>query len=453
MSALVTVEQCRRVMEQAARWGRKAGADGVEILIGGGREALTRFANNGIHQNVAEREQYLSVRAVVGQRTARAATNSLTEEAVRRVTEEAVALARASAPDKEMCPLLTPAEAGTPPAVARYDAATAETGPAARAEAVAEAIGIVRAAGQVAAGIYSTGESFEAVLNSEGVEAFHSETKAVFSITAMAADSSGWAKTSETSAGAIGTAALARRAAEKARLSAGPREIAPGRFTVILEPAAVLDLVGQIVPGFSATSVADTRSFLNDRLGQALFGTNIAITDDASHPLQSGAPFDGEGMARRPLTLVRAGTPLEVPYSRARARAEGKTATGHGLPLPNETGEMPANVVIAGGGASIEEMIRSTARGVLVTRVWYIREVDPYETIMTGMTRDGTFLIEGGEMAGGLKNFRFNHSIIELLKNVEALSHAARATGEETFDMVAPAMKVRDFPLSELTKF
>jgi PmbA protein len=318
---------------------------------------------------------------------------------------------------------------------------------------VAEAIAIVRAAGQVAAGIYSTGESFEAVLNSEGVEAFHSETKAVFSITAMAADSSGWAKASETSAGALGTAALARRAAEKARLSAGPREIPPGRYTVILEPAAVLDLVGQIVPGFSATAVADGRCFLNDRLGQALFGGNIAMIDDAAHPLQSGAPFDGEGMARKPLALVRAGTPLEVPYSRSRARAEGKTATGHGLPLPNETGEMPANVVIAGGGTSLEEMIRFTARGVLVTRVWYIREVDPYETIMTGMTRDGTFLVEGGEIAGGLKNFRFNHSIIELLKNVEALSPAARATGEETFDMVAPAMKVREFPLSELTKF
>jgi predicted Zn-dependent protease len=222
---------------------------------------------------------------------------------------------------------------------------------------------------------------------------------------------------------------------------------------VILEPAAALDLVGQMFGDFSATSVNDSRSFLTDRLGTKLFGDNIHISDDVSHPLQSGVPFDGEGVPRRKLTLVEGGVPRQLAYSRSRAHRAGVEPTGHGFPLPNEVGEAPLNIVIAGGSTSLDEMIASTERGILVTRLWYIREVDPYEKIMTGMTRDGTFLIENGRVANGLRNFRFNQGIIELLNNVEALSPSVRATGEEAFDMVVPAMKVRNFNFTEVTRF
>ena len=248
-------------------------------------------------------------------------------------------------------------------------------------------------------------------------------------------------------------AALARRASVKAALSRAPREIAPGRYTVILEPAAVLDFIGQIFADFSATAIEDERSFLTGRLGRRLFGENIDIFDDAHHPLQSGAPFDGEGVARRRLKLVERGVPLEIAYSRASAARAGVRATGHGLPLPNESGEMAANIVIGGGTASVEEMIATTERGVLATRLWYIREVDPYEKIMTGMTRDGTFLIEDGRLVCGLRNMRFNQSAIQTLLRVEMLSPALRASGEEAFDMVAPAMKVREFHFGEATRF
>ena len=166
------------------------------------------------------------------------------------------------------------------------------------------------------------------------------------------------------------------------------------------------------------------------------------------------SPFDGEGVPRRKLTLV----------DRRRGRAKWPTAgrprtppasqpTGHGFPLPNEFGEAPMNIVIAGGATPVEEMIASTARGILVTRLWYIREVDPYEKIMTGMTRDGTFLIEDGRIARGVRNFRFNQALPEMLSNVEALSPPVRASGEEAFDMVVPAMKVRDFHFTEVTRF
>jgi predicted Zn-dependent protease len=276
---------------------------------------------------------------------------------------------------------------------------------------------------------------------------------AVFSITAMAEDSSGWAKASACYHEDLDPLALARSAAQKAALSRSPAGWPAGRYTVILEPAAVLDLVGQIFPDFSGTAIRDGRSFLLDRLGAELFGNRIAVRDDAYHPLQAGAPFDGEGVPRQRLRLVDAGVAREVAYSRQAARLAGVEPTGHGFPVPNEIGEAPLNIVIDGGDSSLEHMIASTARGILVTRLWYIREVDPYEKIMTGMTRDGTFRIENGELGGGLRNFRFNQSVVEMLRNVEALSAAVRASGEEAPDMVVPAMKVWDFNFTELTRF
>jgi len=188
-------------------------------------------------------------------------------------------------------------------------------------------------------------------------------------------------------------------------------------------------------------------------MGKPLFGKNISILEDVYHPLQLGANFDGEGIPRRRVQLVQAGVPRRLVYSRRRAKAARKSPTGHGFALPNEYGEAPMNLVFSGGNASLDEMIRSTDRGLLVTRLWYIREVDPYEKVMTGMTRDGLYRVEKGKVTSAVRNFRFNQSLIEMLRNVEMLGPAVRATGEEAFEMVVPAMKVRDFHFSEVTKF
>jgi predicted Zn-dependent protease len=188
-------------------------------------------------------------------------------------------------------------------------------------------------------------------------------------------------------------------------------------------------------------------------MGKPLFGKNISILDDAYHPLQLGAPFDGEGIPRQQVKLVDSGVPRNLVYSRSSAKSAGKKPTGHGFALPNEYGEAPMNLVFAGGDSSQEKMVASTDRGLLVTRLWYIREVDPYEKVMTGMTRDGLFLVEKGKVTGAVRNFRFNQSILEMLRNVEQLGPAVRATGEEAFEMVVPAMKVRNFHFSEVTKF
>ena len=427
---------------------RSYGVTEVEAILGGSDDALTRFANNTIHQNVAEHVRHLSVRPIVDGRTARATTNRLDREGIRAVVEQAIAIARLTEPDPDLLPLFAGRET-----CAFNRTGQAQACPGLRANAVAEAIGVVEGAGQTAAGIYSTAASTFGIFNSRGLSASYSETMARFSITAMAGDSSGWAKASAVDLAELDPVALARSAAGKAALSARPRELAPGRYTVILEPAAVLDLVGQMFGDFSATAIRDDRSFLTGRLGKKVFGENITIRDDASHPLQAGAPFDGEGVQRERLTLVERGIVRQVACGRQAAAVAGAAPTGHGFPLPSEYGEAPVNIVIDGGDVSLERMIAETPRGILVTRLWYIREVDPYEKIFTGMTRDGTFLVESGRIVCGVRNFRFNQSLIELLSNVEALSAPVRASGEETFDMVVPAMKVRGFNFTEVTRF
>ncbi len=448
--SLLSESQCRALFDMVATAARARGLRDVEAHIGSRVEALTRFANNTIHQNVSEEVSFLSIRPQSDGRTARASTNLLDRDGIERALDEAIALARASAPDPDLLPLASAAPI-TP--VERFFESTALATPEDRARAVVEAIRDVEASGQTAAGIFSTESSIEAIYSTAGVDAYYTETMSRFSITAMAAGGSGWAKASSPDRGNIDATALARSAGNKARLSQQPRELPAGKYTVILEPAAVLDLVGQIFPDFSATSIADQRSFLTARLGEALFGENITIYDDAYDPLQAGPPFDGEGAPRKRLALIERGIPREIAYSRASAHKAGVAPTGHGLPLPNDVGELPVNIVIAGDETSLDEMIASAERAVLVTRLWYIREVDPYEKIMTGMTRDGTFLVEDGRLVCGIRNFRFNQSVVELLRNVEALSPAARASGEETFDMVVPAMRVRDFNFTEVTKF
>jgi predicted Zn-dependent protease len=439
-----------RLFEIALDTAHAQGVTELEVILSGEDASLTRFANNAIHQNVAERNTHISIRPVIEGRTARASTNRRDEAGIRAVVEEAIAITRLTEADPELPPLAAPEPLEI---VDRHFEATAQATPDERAQAVAAAIREVEARGQTAAGIYSTGEAFFGLMNSRGVSAWHNETLARFSITAMDTDSSGWAKASACDHRTLDPTALARSAAQKSADSRRPRELPPGKYTVVLEPAAALDLAGQMFGDFSATAIRDGRSFLNDRMGRKIFGENIHIIDDARHPLQSGAPFDGEGIARKPLVLVDGGVVREIAYSRQAAAHAGVPPTGHGFPVPNEIGEAPVNIVIAGGDTSLDEMIASTERGILVTRFWYIREVDPYEKIFTGMTRDGTFLIEGGRVTGGVRNFRFNQGLLEMLSNVESLSVAVRASGEEANDMVVPAMKVRDFNFTEVTRF
>ncbi len=422
----------------------------TEVEIDSTTDALTRFANNVIHQNVAERTLHISVRAVVNGRTARATTNKTDEESLRRVVAAAASLARNQPENPYLLPMLGPQKLQK---VARFFKATAAASPQERARAVTRVCRMAEKNKQTAAGIFSTGSVQAILANSKGLFAHHEQTRAEFSVTFLESNSSGWAKANSPDISEIHPDALAESASRKATESRNPREVAPGHYTAILEPPAVLDLVGFLFYDFAGTALLDKRSCFTDRMGKQIFGKNVTLWDDVYHSLQLGAPYDGEGVPRKKVLLVDRGVPSNLVYSRATAKKMKAKPTGHGFALPNEYGEAPMNLVFAGGDKSIDEMIRTTERGIFVTRLWYIREVDPYEKILTGMTRDGTFLVEDGRIVGGIRNFRFNQSLLDLLSNVEMLGPAVRAAGEESFEMVVPAMKVRDFHFSEVTKF
>jgi PmbA protein len=467
---MLTREQAGEIVD---RIRKLSSADDVEVVFSGGKFALTRFANNTIHQNVAEENYNVSVRTVFGGRTARALTNKFDDESLRQVVRSSESLAKVQHPDSDLLPMPDARSAGgtgeapAPPQATpsrHFDTSAAIT-PELRAEGVKKIVGVADRHKITTAGVFSSGESIDGIFNSRGLSRWHTQTSAEISVTMLAADSSGWQKANSPDVAILDPLALAEIAAKKALDSAHPREVPAGKCTVILEPSAVLDIVGFMFWDYSGMAILDQRSFLSGRIGTKLFGGNITITDDVAHPLQSGSPFDGEGMERRRIGLVENGVMKRVVYARATAermkRSEFKdkagpiAATGHGFSLPNEMGEMPQNIVFAPSAnpQTLEQMIASTEHGVLVTRLWYIREVEPFEKILTGMTRDGTFLIENGRVVVGVRNFRFNESLIHMLSNVEAMSVPVRASGEESFDMVVPAMKVKDFNFTEVTKF
>jgi PmbA protein len=455
------LERMREIFEAVLR---VSPAQETEAMIQATASELTRFANNVIHQNVAEERVALSVRTVINGRMARASTNRLDDDSIRRVVESAIALTKLQQPDPDALPMPGPE---TMPSVDRFHEATAAITPGDRARAVRQMVEIAGAEKLTTAGIYSNSISAFGLFNSRGLEAFYRDTSAEYSVTMLGGDSSGWAKGNSPDVRPLRPEDGARIAARKARASTSPIELPPGKYTVILEPAAVLDLLGFIFWDFGGLALLDQRSFLTGRFdpaapsaGRPLFGENIHIRDDVYHPLQSGAPFDGEGVPRRRVPLIENGRVVNVVYARqtaVRMRREVPGShpepTGHGFPLPNEYGEAPLNIVVEGGTSPIDDMIAAADRAILVTRLWYIREVDPYQKILTGMTRDGTFLVENGRVTRGLRNFRFNQSMVELLNNVQVMGAPVRASGEESFDMVVPPMVVRDFNFTEVTKF
>jgi predicted Zn-dependent protease len=479
---MLTQEQAGEIFDRIKKLST---ADEVEVLFSGGHFALTRFANNTIHQNVAEENYVVSVRSVFAGRTARAFTNKFDDESLRQVVKSAESLAKVQHPDPDLLPMPdsreasgiaggggtdespvpTRADSSTRVVPSRHFEATVAITPELRADGVKKIVGVAGKHKLTTAGVFSSAESLEGIFNSRGLSDWHTQTLAEVSITMLGADSSGWQKANSPDLAKLDPLRLAEVAAQKAIDSARPREIPAGKYTVILEPAAVLDIVGFMFWDFSGMAILDQRSFLTGRIGTKLFGDNITIWDDVAHPLQTGSPFDGEGVQRQRVGLVENGIVKRVVYARATAermkRSEQKdqagpiAATGHGFALPNEMGEMPLNIVFApmGDPQTVEQMIASTERGVLVTRLWYIREVEPFEKILTGMTRDGTFYVENGRVQGGVRNFRLNESLIHMLSNVEAMSVPVRSCGEESFDMVVPAMKVKEFNFTEVTKF
>jgi PmbA protein len=448
----MTRDEARSVLERTL-----AAANGLDLeaVLGGGTAELTRFANNEITQNVSERRYVLSVRAARGKRTGRATGNDLSPAGVERLVRRADEAARLSPEIDDLLPLPGPQAYR---AVDAADPATASLGPGARAEAVALAVARCRNGGVVGAGLYESGSGSIgeygsiaplAIANTNGLFAYHAGTNARFSISAMDGTASGWASGESHASRDLDAAAIAERAVEKAVRSRGPKRWEPGRYTVVLEPAAVADLLADTSwLSFGALAVQEGRSFLSGKMGTAVLGANVTIRDDPYHPLHRGIPFDAEGIPTRPVTIVEKGVATGPVYDRQTAGREGKKSTGHGLPYPNPYGPFAAHLVMEGGSGSVDDLVGRVDRGLLVTRVWYTNVVDTMTATLTGMTRDGLFAIEGGRIQGPVGNFRFNQSIVQMLQEVEALSAVERAGG-----VVCPGLLVRSFHMSSGTEF
>ncbi len=420
------------------------GVDGVEVLLMHEWGGLTRFASSSIHQSTWREDTGLRVRVVSGGRVGVAATNQLTPEGARGAAASAKEMAEVVSPDP-LFPGLAP-RADVPEKDA-YDEPTASVTPEARAEAVAGLVGQV-GGGFHAAGSYETTALEVALANTEGQFCYQPVTSAA--VTALISGGEGGAGYVESwavRAGELDLEAIGRRAARKAADSQNPRDLDPGHYEVVLEPAAVATLVAFLAYlGFGGRALTEGRSCLSGKQGQQVAAPAITIVDDATTPGTSGATFDFEGTPKRRVEIIRDGVFVDGVYDRRSARQAGKDSTGHALPPPNPEGPFPLNLSVAGGDVTVEEMVAATERGLLVTRFHYSNVVHPTQAIITGMTRDGTWLIEDGEIKHPVKNFRFTQSILEALTNTEMVSKETEMVSEFFFSASrVPALKVSRF--------
>ena len=431
-----------------------SGADQTEVLIAAGDEHLTRFAANTIHQNVSETNVQVRVRAVLGKKVGVALGNDLSDEALRKVVESAETVARLQKENPDFCSLPTPQPVQEADA---YVEATASCTPEKRATGVAVICAMARENDLEAAGAFSTSAEEIVVVNSLGVSTYHLSTVAHIVTVIMGETSSGYASDTAVDVSVLDPEVVGQVAVDKALRGRDPIDIEPGAYTVILEENAMADMLfflGYV--GLGALAVQEGRSFMNGRFGERITGENISIWDDGHDPRGLVHPFDYEGVPKQRVALIENGVAKGVVYDSFTAgREEDKVSTGHSLPAPNTFGPLPTNLFMAPGEATKEEMLASTARGIWVTRFHYTNPVHRLKTVLTGMTRDGTFLIENGQITRPLKNLRFTQSILEAFSQAEMLGSelelSKRSWGNSA--ACAPAAKIHAFQFTGTTEF
>ncbi len=437
---VLTREQAQSIVERAVKLSK---ADAVRISVNSARETNLRFADNQMSTSGVTTNSTIRVQSVFGKRKASVVTNDRSDEGLRRAVEQSEALARLAPEDPEYLGELPPQ---TYAPVNAWSDRTADLSAEDRAKAAMTALAPARAASDLTvAGFIICNASASAIGNSAGLFAYHRGTSANYTLTARTTDGtgSGWVGSESTDWSAINFQSVADRAIDKARRSRNPVGIEPGRYTVIFEPEATANLVSLMGGAFQARSADEGRSAFSkagggSRLGEKIVDERVTLLTDPGDPLILGSPFDGEGMPTGRQTWVQNGVLNQLAYNRFWANKQGKTATGGAQSLR-----------MASGSDSIESMIASTTRGVLVTRLWYLRPLDARTLMYTGLTRDGTFLIENGKIARSIKNFRFNDSPLFMLNNLEGVGAAVRTAGGEGGPGVAmPPIKVRDFNFS-----
>jgi len=413
----------RKAQEEYLHMAQEAlatsGADQTVVRLIASDSALTRFANSEIHQNTFEREAQVMVNARLGQREGIATTNKLTAAALKETVDQATAIAKISEPNPDLVDF--PDGPHKYPLQVEYHEPTAACTPEERASMVIAGLAVNDTEEYKAAGILTTGQVNVVIANSRGIEAVYSTTNARYTVQWTGLDSSGNAECSSRSVGDLDTVGSAVAALATAKRSANPRRDVPaGRYTVVLGPECVATMLNFLTwVGLSGRDYNDGSSFMCGKLGELVTGREITLADDPLDARTMGLPCDMAGMPKQRLTLIENGVARAVAHDEASAKKAGTTSTGHdtGMNWP-----VPMNMVLSPGNSTKEELIKGVERGIYVSRFHYTNVVDPLATVITGMTRDGTFLIENGELTTGLTNFRFTQSILEALANCTGMS-------------------------------
>ena len=438
--------------EQALAHAEREGATEAEVLVMGDDSALTRFANSEIHQNVAERDVGINLRFVNGRRIAVASSDRLDDEGLRNLAGRAAAIARNVEELEDWGGLPEPGTNGPGRIPAAFSPATADATPEFRAEAVRAVIAAADDASAIAYGSFSTGVETIAIANSKGVRQIEERTQAQLLTVHMSRDGgSGYAEATAVDASTIDAISIGREAAEKARVTIGAVSVEPGDYPVVLEEYAVVDILDMLgYLGFSALAVQEERSFVEP--GKKIGSDLVSIWDDGSDPAGLPMAFDYEGVPKERVELVHRGVCRGVVYDAQTASREGRRSTGHGLPAPNPYGPFPINMFMAAGDTGRDELIGGIERGLLVTRFHYTNPVHPKLAIVTGMTRDGTFLVEGGRIVGPVKNLRFTQSYLKAIARISAVTRERKTLRGFLGAAVVPAVRIDEWTFTGATE-
>jgi predicted Zn-dependent protease len=438
-AGVLTREEAQGLIERALRLSR---ADAIRVNLQSGRETNLRFADNQMSTSGVSTTTAIRIQSVFGRRRASVVTNNRTDEGLRRAVEQSEALARLAPEDPEYLGELGPQEYVQIPA---WFDATAELSAEERAKAALSALAPARAAKDLTvAGFIACSAGATAIGTSAGLFAYHRRTNANYTLTARTSDGtgSGWAGDDQNDWNRLDFEGVGQRAIDKARGSRNPVAIEPGRYTVILEPEAAGDLIPLLSGALQARAAEEGRSAFakaggGTKVGEQIVDPRVTLVSDPADPLLLGSPFDGEGLPLGRQTWIENGVLKQLAYPRYWASRQGKTPTGG-------TGSLK----LSGGNSTLDQLIAGTERGVLVTHCWYIRGVDQRTLVYTGLTRDGTFLIENGRIARAIKNFRFNDSPLFMLNNLEGMGAPVRTAGGGD---AMPPLKVREFNFTSLS--
>jgi len=443
-SPILTRDEAEAIVQKAIKLSK---ADAVDVQINSYTRGNIRFADNQVSTSGSTTDAQLGIQSAFGPKHAVVTTNDLSDESIKRAVEQSERIARLAPDDPESMPQLGAQQYS---AITSWFDSTANLTADDRAKAALYALDKARKAGDVkAAGYLVTGAGALAIGNSTGMFAYRRNTSANYTLTVRTTDGtgSGWAAADHPDWTQLDAENVASRAVDKARASRTPVALEPGRYTVILEAQAVGDLVQLISNYADARSADEGRSpFVKqgggNKVGEKIVDPRVTIFSDPADPQLLGQPWDFEGMPLGRQVWIENGVLKQLIYSRFWAKKQGKTATGG-----------PTTFKMAGGSESVDDLIKGTTRGILVTRLWYLREVDPRTILYTGLTRDGTFLIENGKITKSLRNFRFNESPLFVLNNIEALGKAERLAGtEQGGDVVMPSIKAKDFNFTSLSE-